>query len=335
MNQNYQRDQHATPVNDNHWQASPEPCQTRSHADDGEAYDSDAEDGFDDAWDVDDDSLIQTISPDTTVSQTASRDVASSPLTARVPYSKAQSARDFPEDDFDALVNEDATDLELVAMSEDWGDYEASTQMRKSGSSRKPLPPPLTTNQSMLCKPVSSVLTHHYVTPVDRLNYPSVVRDRSLVPGLSSKTIVLVCFRTAAALAVGCPAARTPVRDVIIELFARVRSSYRTLKPASVDTSAASLKAVTVQHLQTFELLDLYDDAEPTLKATHEWWHGSGLGEEDTKPFLEARGSIAGPMLCRALGRVVRERKGWVLELMSIWQTEWEDVEWVRGIVCA
>lgn len=320
-----------TSIRDNHRLSLPVYSRPRSHVAIEKICGSEPEDDFEDDWDLDDDGLLQTISPDTIVSQTASSNLSTFPLTCRVALPKAPAVRNPAKDDFDAVIDEDAMDFEMVAMSEGLSDYAWSPQIRKSGNSCGRLPAQLYPKP---IEPVLSDLEHRYAAPIRGSADPSLVREFSPVPGLSSSTIVLVCFRTAVTRAAGCSAARSPVRDVIIELFARVRSSSRSLIPVCDHTTTGPREA-TVRHVQNFELLDLYDDAEAPLKATHERWHGSDLGDEDTRPFLEAQESPAGPILCRALGRVVRERKGWVFELISIWQTEWEDVEWVRGIVCA
>lgn len=163
----------------------------------------------------------------------------------------------------------------------------------------------------------------------------SLVQDRSPIVGLSNSAVLAVCFRNADALAAGCPAARTPLREVVIELFCRVRKSTRAIIPAIADAACGLLEAHD-RHIQHFELADLYDDDEAeVLGATFEGWYGVELFDTDARPFLEAGKAGEPPIMCRVLGRIARDGGAWVLNIVSIWATDWADVEWVRGIVCA
>ncbi len=153
--------------------------------------------------------------------------------------------------------------------------------------------------------------------PFVRPPFPKRIRDRSPVSGLSAKTLLRTCFRVGEALNAGSAAARNG-QDVLVELYARVNFSYR---------EAEGWK-------QHFQFSDLFHDRPPFLNGVYEKWRGVGLWDYDSSLFL---GNDAKGRMCRCVGRIKRDDKtnAWILVVLNIWAAVWDDVAFVRGIVCA
>jgi hypothetical protein len=133
--------------------------------------------------------------------------------------------------------------------------------------------------------------------------------DRTSLFGVSNTSALRTCFRVGEALNAGCHAVRNNC-NLVLELYARVTSSWREPKPSGK---------------QHFIINDLYHDKPPFINGTFELWGQSVLWEQDSKLFLraDAAGMIA---------RMKRDGTKWRLEILSIWQVDWEDVEYVAGI---
>ncbi|KAK3637259.1 hypothetical protein LTR56_013797 [Elasticomyces elasticus] len=146
-----------------------------------------------------------------------------------------------------------------------------------------------------------------------RSPFPESVLDRSPIFGATNATVLRVCFRIGEALNAGCLAVRNN-KNVLLELYARVTESHREEKPGRH------------QHL-VFH--DLYHDKPPYLTGTYDLWDQSRLWELDSRAFLSSR---AEGTVCRAIARMKRDGMKWKLEVLSIWEASWEDVEHVAGI---
>jgi len=158
--------------------------------------------------------------------------------------------------------------------------------------------------------------------PIIRPPFPKPIRDRSPLIGVSSSLILKTCFRIGECLNVGCTFARnsnTPFSDtILLELYAKVVSSQR------------DANGVT----QHFILADLFHEKRgPFLNATCETWKGSELWEYDCGRFLDAE-KYGEKKICRLVGRMKRQGGKWKLVVLNIWEATWEDVEFVKGIVC-
>ena len=103
-------------------------------------------------------------------------------------------------------------------------------------------------------------------------------------------------------------------QDVILELYARVTASWRQPTPG---------------RKQYFVFKDLYHERPPYLEGSFELWSQSRLWDLDSKVFLKPK---KGGRLCRLIAKMKREESKWRLEVLSIWECEWEDVEYVAGI---
>ncbi|KAH0545210.1 hypothetical protein FGG08_000664 [Glutinoglossum americanum] len=149
--------------------------------------------------------------------------------------------------------------------------------------------------------------------PFVRPAFPERVQDRSPIVGLSNKTFLRTCFRIGEAICAGSHAGRWG-QDAVIELYARV-----------VFSSRGDWK-------QHFQFADLFHDRPPFLNGTYEVFHGVELWERDSGRFLTEEGK---GKMCRCLGRMRRDGHGWKLVVLNIWEATWDDVVWVKGIVCA
>lgn len=102
-------------------------------------------------------------------------------------------------------------------------------------------------------------------------------------------------------------------KNVILEIYARVTSSFREGRK---------------QHLV---FRDLYHDKPPHFEGDCELWNQGRLWELDGRAFLKAAEKMGGVM-CRAVARMKRDGTKWRLEVLSIWEGSWGDVEAVAGI---
>jgi len=154
--------------------------------------------------------------------------------------------------------------------------------------------------------------------PFVRPPFPKRVRDRSPIVDISSSGVLRTCFRIGEALNAASVAFRTGT-DVIFELFARVRSSTREI---------AGYK----QHI---DFADLFrSERPPFLSGTYELWKDGGRWEEDSRRLLD---EVGRGKMCRAVGRLKRDpdTKIWKMAVLNIWEATWDDVAWVKGVVCA
>jgi hypothetical protein len=160
---------------------------------------------------------------------------------------------------------------------------------------------------------------HEYkpLLPFARPDFPTLTRDRSPVTGVSAQTFLRVCFRIGEMFKEGarCEALK---QDALVELFARVTFSSR--EPGT-----------TKQH---FQFADLWHDRPPFPNGVLANYKTTGLVESECKAFL---GADEG-RLTRCLGRLKRTSKsatGWMLHIINIRTTDWEEIKWTKRIVSA
>lgn len=161
--------------------------------------------------------------------------------------------------------------------------------------------------------------SHEYrpLQPFARSDFPTLTRDRSPITGVSAQTFLRVCFRIGEMFKEGarCEALK---QDAVIELFARVTFSSR--EPGT-----------TKQH---FQFADLWHDRPPFPNGILANYKTTGLMESESKAFLGAdEGALA-----RCLGRLKRDSKsgtGWMLHIINIRTTDWEEIKWTKRIVSA
>jgi hypothetical protein len=156
----------------------------------------------------------------------------------------------------------------------------------------------------------SSSSAREISTPIVRSPFPTPVRDRSPIIGLSSNTVLKTCFRIGEAINQSAQASKTS-KHVLLELYARVFAADRT------DTT------------QRLTLCDLFHVNPPYVQGVYDTaiWGSVPLFEYDAGCVLrEGR-------LCRCIGRMKREGKDWKLIILNAWEATWDDVRWVEGIV--
>ena len=154
--------------------------------------------------------------------------------------------------------------------------------------------------------------------PFVRPEFPTSIRDRSPILGLSPRNPHRTCFRIGEALNAASAASRANI-DALIELYARVTSSTRE-------------EGRWKQH---FEFADLFSSEKPPfLSGTYDLWRGVPLWESDSRAFLGEDGK---GRLARVVGRITRdeESRAWRMRILNVWAAGLEDVAWVKGIVCA
>lgn len=150
--------------------------------------------------------------------------------------------------------------------------------------------------------------------PVARAPFPSLVKDRSPIIGLSSKSALRTCFRIGEAINQASHATNSG-QDFMFELYAKVLSTNR-------DASK-----------QHFVFADLFHERPPHLKGEYDAaiWKGVELFNYDSGRFLRSKSSM-----CRCIGMIKRNKnREWVMIVLNIWEATWKDVEWVEGIVNA
>ena len=169
---------------------------------------------------------------------------------------------------------------------------------------------PVTPNAQVLRTQRTVSMSEDIRKPITRSSFPKPVRDRSPIIGLTSEALLRTCFRVGEAINQGSRAAKQG-QDVFLELYARIRSSERT---------------ETKQH---FVFCDLFHERPPYLSAVYEAaiWRPVELFNYDSGRLLQERRA------CRCIGKLKRTGSGWTMVVFNIWETTWEDITWVEGII--
>jgi hypothetical protein len=161
--------------------------------------------------------------------------------------------------------------------------------------------------------------SHEYepLRPFARPDFPGLVRHRSPVVGLSPQVFLRVCFRVAEMLKEG--ARRNALQEnAIIELFARVTHSDRE-------------SGTSKQH---FHFADLWHDRPPFPSGILANYKTPDLLRAESKVFIGAGEA----KMARCFGRLKKDGQsstGWLLDMISIRTTDWEEIKWTKRIVSA
>ena len=173
--------------------------------------------------------------------------------------------------------------------------------------------------ESSIIEEISLDDSHDYkpLQPFARPDFPSVVLDRCPIVGVSAQSFLRVCFRVGEMFREGarCHALK---QDAVIELFARVTFSSR--EPGT-----------TKQH---FQFADLWHDRPPFPNGTLANYKTSGLAESESRTFIGAEEHL----MARCIGRMRRDTKkstGWLMDIINIRPTDWEEIKWTKRIVSA
>ncbi|KAB8294278.1 hypothetical protein EYC80_009704 [Monilinia laxa] len=209
----------------------------------------------------------------------------------------------------------------------DWGYITSTAMVSAQDQISKPPemhnPPVKSAPSAKLNQTTSTIVrdwlddSHEYLSlvPFARPKFPSLVQDRCPVNGVSAQTILRVCFRIGEMLKEGgrCNALG---QDAIIELYARVNFSSRE-------------SGTTKQH---FQFSDLFHDRPPFAKGILSNFKTTGLAESESKVFIESSETL----MARCLGRVKKDVKNgaWLLHIINIRMTDWEEIRWTKRIIC-
>lgn len=148
--------------------------------------------------------------------------------------------------------------------------------------------------------------------------FPEKIRDRPLVPGMSSDTLLRTCFR------IGVMISQTVhcfhhQQNVLFELYARVTYSSRE----------------TLARKQHFQFVDLCKDQQPYPAATLTNWRIGSQLDEDSSAFLD---TSVGPRLCQCVCKPMKDPKaaiGWTYSVLKIKEIDWEQILWAKKIICS
>ncbi|KAK3998303.1 hypothetical protein QBC44DRAFT_354194 [Cladorrhinum sp. PSN332] len=156
--------------------------------------------------------------------------------------------------------------------------------------------------------------------PFARPPFPAPLRDKSPITGLSHNTVLRTCFRVGHFIGEGNRCHRHK-QDAIFELYARVKFSSRENN----------------QRVQHFQLADMFKDQQPYPTGILNGWKTGSLLEKHSAAFLRISNNNGEAKLCRCICRLKREKKnelGWVVDVLSIEEANWDDVRVMRGFVC-
>jgi hypothetical protein len=159
--------------------------------------------------------------------------------------------------------------------------------------------------------------SHEYepLQPFARPPFPELVLDRCPIVGVSARTSLRVCFRVGEMYREGARCNSAGL-DVVLELFARVGFSSREA-------------GTTIQH---FQFLDLWHDRPPYAPGILTNYKTTGLAESESKIFLEGKMGKMARCLTR-LKRDAKSKMGWLLNIINIRETDWEEIRWTKRIV--
>ncbi|OLN85136.1 hypothetical protein CCHL11_06323 [Colletotrichum chlorophyti] len=161
-------------------------------------------------------------------------------------------------------------------------------------------------------RPATSSIPAPFVRPP----FPTKTRDRSMVVGLSSKTMMRTCFRIGELLNAHTQSVRDK-QDIVVELFARVSYSSRE----------------TITKTQHVQFWDLFTDRQPYLNGIFRGWKNGGPADGQSKTFLGPSGNNT---LCRCICKLLYDKKATIgrsASILSIRETTWDEVHWALRIV--
>ncbi|KAI2468360.1 hypothetical protein F4781DRAFT_398550 [Annulohypoxylon bovei var. microspora] len=206
----------------------------------------------------------------------------------------------------------------------DWNTvYTMTSTIPKDSSAVGPqdiVRPPPTDQSTYMEKPIEN---NHRVEetiplkPFVRTRFPEKIRDRSIVSGLSSDTVLRTCFRIGEMVnqAANCLGHR---QEVIFELFARVNYSNRE----------------SLQRRQHFQFIDLFKDQRPYPAGVLTNWRVGSQLDRQSSAFLNLSTE---PRICRCICKPIKDSKttvGVSLVVLAIRESDWMQIKWAKQIVC-
>lgn len=155
-----------------------------------------------------------------------------------------------------------------------------------------------------------------------RTQYPGCVGEGSPIMGLGGNSILRSCFRISDTFQVVEEyAAKTTNQEILLELFAQVRSSTWSVQDG-----------ICKQH---FTLVDLFHDRPLYLRAI---LNLAAQAKQSAAGGLLPSGRFLGdhhsdPMLCRCVGMMRRDRnQEWEMQLFAIAPVTWLSIDRVKEI---
>ncbi|KAK4643629.1 hypothetical protein QC761_406520 [Podospora bellae-mahoneyi] len=221
----------------------------------------------------------------------------------------------------------------------------------------QPVPEILSTNSQ---KPELAPSHQLVVRPFNRPPFPSTLRDKSPVCGLSNNTVSRTCFRLGHLIAENVRNS-SQNRDVVYELYARVNYSHRNRPSATQIPLFNVIKHDNSFRTQHFQFMDLWKDLKPHVWGVLENWRPDGVLDKLSSIFLSA-----GPppsqfsqqnevererKLCRCICRISKAPKGasqaggrnkinnpeiggWSMKVLWIEEVGWDAIEKMKSIIC-
>ncbi|OBT44030.1 hypothetical protein VE00_05680 [Pseudogymnoascus sp. WSF 3629] len=269
---------------------------------------------------LDNPAIIETHSPPSnwTESDVRSRDreVYDEKLTYSSPSTK--------HNDNDNIINGNQLrvqpSVESLAEPEDWSFLCHNPAVPKNIESlrNKALPTALPITPRLSSPSSANDDSHEYtpLTPFARSPFPEKISGSSVIPGLTTCTILRTCFRIGECIRAGSFCNRLN-QDAVIELFCRVTFSSRE----------------DGTHKQIFQFADIFHNSPPFVNGVLANCRVSVLQERESRELLT--GNREEPGMVRCLGRLKAQvgGNGWMLHLDNIRKSDWEEVRWTRRIV--
>ncbi|KAK3316066.1 hypothetical protein B0H66DRAFT_276212 [Apodospora peruviana] len=156
--------------------------------------------------------------------------------------------------------------------------------------------------------------------PISRPPFPSVVRDKSPVTGLSNSSFFRTCFRVGHFISEGIQYFNTK-QETTFELYARVTYSSRNRK----------------ERVQHFQFADLIKDQHPFPTGTLTGWRTDSLLDRQSSVFLGAGNTPAKSKTCRLICKLTKDKKtdmGWNVVVLSLREVSWEEIYAMKRIIC-
>ncbi|OBT77581.1 hypothetical protein VF21_04564 [Pseudogymnoascus sp. 05NY08] len=210
--------------------------------------------------------------------------------------------------------------VESLAEPEDWSflDHNSAVPKNIGPLRNETLPTALPITPGLSGPSSENDDSHEYtpLTPFARSPFPEKVSNGSLIPGLTTCTVLRTCFRIGECIRAGSFCNRLN-QDAIIELFCRVTFSSRE----------------DGTHKQIFQFADIFHNGPPFVNGVLANYRVSALQERESRELLAGNREELGMVRC--LGRLKAQvgGNGWMLHLDNIRKSDWEEVRWTRRIV--
>ncbi|TQS33900.1 hypothetical protein Golomagni_05741 [Golovinomyces magnicellulatus] len=151
--------------------------------------------------------------------------------------------------------------------------------------------------------------------PFARPEFPPLASDDGPIIGLSSENFLRVCFRIGELIKVA-GRCTTLKQTPVIELFARVINSHR--EPNTTR--------------QAFQFTDMWHNRPPFPRGFLMNYEATRLINQESKVFIDNDQKLMSRVLA-TIRRDANQSCGWILHIINIRETDWEEVSWTRKIL--